>query len=89
MRFKFPLRVNDKQPGFCKKIDGVTVYGDAYYHQRLGIIVCKVTTTTIPAMIAPLSQSMMISGFYTPWYSLADSERIVSAIATYSTTSTS
>ena len=43
----------------------------------------------IPAQISPLSATMMITGFYTPWYRLADSERVVSAIATYHSTSTS
>ncbi len=38
---------------------------------------------------AGLAATMMISGFYTPWYRLADSERAVSAIATYFSTSTS
>lgn len=92
MRFNFPLRVNDKFAGLCKSTNGVAatgLYGDAYYHERLRIVVCKVTTTVVPAQIAPLSATMMISGFYTPWYRLADSERIVHAIATYHSTSTS
>lgn len=38
---------------------------------------------------ASLAASMMISGFYTPWYRLADSERTVTAIATSFATSTS
>lgn len=88
VRFKFPLRVNGKYPGFCQSIGGV-VYGDAYYHEKLRTIVCKVTTTVIPLQISPLSATMQIAGFYTPWYYLADSERDVQAIATYHSTSTS
>ena len=32
LRFNFPTRVNDLQAGACKSADGLTVYGDAYYH---------------------------------------------------------
>jgi hypothetical protein len=75
VRFNFPLRVND-QMGLCNRaVAGVagTPYGLAYYHERLRIIVCKVTNTTIPAQVSPLSATIMFSGFYTPWYRLADS----------------
>ena len=72
MRWNFPLRVNGLVAGACKTADGVTTYGDAYYHEKLRIIVCKVTTNAIPAQVSPLASSMMIEGFYTPWYRLAD-----------------
>lgn len=87
MRFNFPLRVNDIFTGQCKTLGGVA-YGTAYYHEKLRTIVCKITNMAL-APPAGLAASMMISGFYTPWYRLADSERAVSAIATYHSTSTS
>ena len=43
----------------------------------------------MPAQIDPLTMTMSISGFYTPWYRLDDSERVVQGIATYHSTSTS
>ncbi len=46
-------------------------YGDAYYHERLRMIVCKVTTTAIPAQITPASATLLLTNFYTPWYLLA------------------
>ena len=89
LRFNFPIRVNGLQTGACKSADGLTVYGDAYYHENLRAIVCKIIGTTIPAQTAPLTQTMMVSSFYTPWYRLTDVERYVHAIATYHSTSTS
>lgn len=89
MRFNFPLRVNDLYAGYCKSPGGTVTFGDAYYHEKLRIIVCKVTTTIVPAQISPSAATMSLSGFYTPWYRLADSERIVHAMATYHSTSTS
>lgn len=47
LKFKFPLRVNGLYPGFCNFASGAV--GDAYYHERLQTIVCKITSGTVPA----------------------------------------
>lgn len=60
LRFNFPLRVNDRINNCkCKNTAGVPI-GDAYYHEKLRIIVCKVTSLPIGIQIAPLSASMTI-----------------------------
>jgi hypothetical protein len=71
VKFNFPLRVNGLYPNYCLSSSGV-IYGDAYYHWNLGVIVCKVTATTIQPQGTPPGPTMNILGFYTPWYSLAD-----------------
>ena len=86
IRLAFPIRVNDILT--CSFASG-TIPGTAYYHERLRVIVCQVLSGVVPSQSAPLIQTMTVTGFYSPWYRLADSERQVNAIATYSSTSTS
>lgn len=95
LKFSFPLRINGRYPGNCQSTNGIApivstgTYGDAYYHWNLGVIVCKITAGPVPAQVAAPQPTMLISGFYTPWYSLTDNERIVLGYATYHSTSTS
>lgn len=70
IKFNFPLRVNGKFTGACMNNAQTVVYGDAYYHQNIRAIICKVTTTTVPSQISPASATMLIKNFYTPWYLL-------------------
>jgi hypothetical protein len=89
LRFNFPLRINGLCSKCCQPLNG-PAYGDAYYHWNLRVIVCKVISGPVQPQVPPLTKAtMMITGFYTPWYSLTDAERIVRAIATYHSTSTS
>ena len=88
LKLGFPIRVNDKIPGGCKDATNTTIYGDAYYHQRLRVIVCKLTAT-LPAQITPASATLLINSFYTPWYYLAPVEQKIYAIAHYYSTTTS
>lgn len=70
IKFGFPIRVNGKVTGGC--VDAATqtiIYGDAYYHDRLRTIVCKLTAT-LPAQLTPAVATLAIKGFYTPWYFL-------------------
>jgi hypothetical protein len=71
MKFNFPLRVNDLHVGGCMNAAKTIIYGDAYYHERLRMIVCKVINNPIPAQITPTGVSLMLTSFYTPWYLLA------------------
>jgi hypothetical protein len=75
IKFGFPLRVNGKFPGLC--VDAATqliVYGDAYYHERLRTVVCKITLAAgLVADSTPLVPTLAIKGFYTPWYYLSTS----------------
>lgn len=71
IRFGFPIRVNGKFPGSC--VDAATLLvplGDAYYHERLRTVVCKITAT-IAAQLTPTAVTLAIKWFYTPWYYLA------------------
>ena len=74
LKFSFPLRMNGKFNNYCQSTNGLAptgTYGNVYYHWNLRVIVCKVTAGPVPAQVAPTADTMMISGFYTPWYSLA------------------
>lgn len=75
LKFGFPLRVNGFIAGGC--MDGTgAVLGNAYYHNKLRTIVCKVTAAAgIPLQLTPvaLGPRLKIAGFYTPWYYLASS----------------
>jgi len=88
LKFNFPLRVNDKKPLACTSMSGF-VYGDAYYHENLRTIICKLVKSSVPANPIPSSATMKISGFYTPWYLLSPLELKVYAIATYHSSSDS
>jgi hypothetical protein len=70
MKFGFPIRVNGKVASGCTDLAGTVIYGDAYYHQRLRTVVCKIILT-LPAQLTPAATRLMIQGFYTPWYYLA------------------
>lgn len=73
LKFAFPLRMNGKYNNYCQSTNGLAAtgtYGHAYYHWNLRIIVCKVIAGPVPSQVAPTAATMMISGFYTPWYSL-------------------
>jgi hypothetical protein len=84
IKFNFPIRVNGKFPGGCMNSAQTQTYGDAYYHERIKAIICKVTTTPIPAQISPAAYTMLITNFYTPWYLLSNGwEREVYAVAHY------
>lgn len=69
MRFNFPLRVNAKVPSACTNPAGTIIYGDAYYHENLRTVVCKLTAG-VPANAIPSSATFKLGGFYTPWYAL-------------------
>lgn len=78
--FNFPLRNNGLISNGCTSITGSSVYGDAYYHQNLWIIVCAVTTSNITVPSAGgnvTTQNLRISGFYTPFYYLKSSEQVI------------
>lgn len=71
VKFGFPLRVNDLVAGGCKDSTKATTYGDLYYHQRLKMIVCKVTLIPIPMQLSPATANLLFTSFYTPWYLLS------------------
>lgn len=71
VQFGFPIRVNGKVTSGC--VDAATltlVYGDAYYHERLRTVVCKMSTT-LAVDSTPVAATLAIKGFYTPWYFLS------------------
>jgi len=72
IKFNFPIRVNGKFVGACMDSAQVNTYGDAYYHERLRVIICKVTTVSPAAQISPAAVTMLIKNFYSPWYLLAN-----------------
>ena len=69
IKFGFPLRVNDKQLNQCIDLRTALPCGDAYYHQRLRTVICKITVL-VANQLAPAAVSLSIPGFYTPWYYL-------------------
>jgi hypothetical protein len=74
--FNFPIRVNGKVTGGCTYPGTATVYGDAYYHQNLWLIICAVTTTAVSTSGAGYTtRNLRISGFYTPFYYLSSTEQ--------------
>lgn len=77
--FSFPLRINGLVSSGCT-YPGGGLYGDAYYHQNLWIIVCAVTHPSNyigqPAS-GYTTRNLRISNFYTPFYYLSASERAV------------
>jgi hypothetical protein len=81
--FNFPLRNNGVVSSGCSYPGGV-IYGDAYYHQNLWIIVCLVTHNSnyigVPGD-GHVTRNLRISNFYTPFYYLQSSEL---AMLTYS-----
>jgi hypothetical protein len=83
MIFNFPLRVNDLKVNGCMNSLKTIIYGDAYYHERLRMVVCKVTTTPIPAQFAPGAATLLLTEFYSPWYLLASIEQKLKAIVHY------
>ncbi len=72
IKFNFPIRVNGKFVGACMNSAQTLVYGDAYYHERIRAVICKVTTNPVPIQISPATFTMSIKHFYTPWYLLAN-----------------
>lgn len=83
--FSFPLRVNGLVTSGCT-YPNAGVYGDAYYHQNLWMIVCAVTHPSnyigIPAG-GSTTRNLRISNFYTPFYYLSASERVVTCYTYY------
>lgn len=71
MKFNFPLRVNAKVVGGCTDKTGLTVYGDAYYHENLKTVVCLLGSNSLPANALPTVATFSLKGFYTPWYGLS------------------
>ena len=79
--FNFPLRNNGKITSGCTDLSG-NVYGDAYYHQYLWAIVCKVTTNNIGVpSTSSSSRNLRILGFYTPWFYLSSAEKVITTYA--------
>jgi hypothetical protein len=77
MYFNFPLRNNGLVSSGCT-YPGGSVYGNAYYHQNLWIIVCAVTSTAIGVPGGGYTtRNLRISSFYTPFYYLKASERVI------------
>jgi hypothetical protein len=57
---------------------GSSIYGDAVYHQNLWVIVCTTTQNSIGVPSSGwTTRNLRIYGFYTPWYYLSPSERVV------------
>lgn len=73
--FNFPLRNNGVVSNGCKTPGGATVFGNAYYHQNLWIIVCDFTVNNMgtPSNWGVVATTLRIEGFYTPWYYLSGS----------------
>ena len=77
--FNFPLRVNGVVTGGCTDTSG-NVYGNAYYHKYLWVIVCDFTSRN---MGVSNSYALRIFSFYTPWFYLSSSEKQVTAYQSY------
>jgi hypothetical protein len=73
--------VNTKVISGCKDNLG-NIIGTAYYHENLRTIVCALSVA-LGTNPMPTFANLMILNFYTPWYLLTASERLVTAIASY------
>lgn len=69
--FNFPLRNNGKITNGCS-YPGSSIYGDAYYHQNLWVIVCTISSATLDVPGGGYdTRNLRIAGFYTPFYYLS------------------
>lgn len=80
--FNFPLRVNGLVANGCS-YPGSTVYGDAYYHQNLWVVVCALSSTIGVPSSGYTTRNLRISGFYTPFYYLSAAEQTVTTYFYY------
>lgn len=71
--FNFPLRNNGQVVDGCS-YPSSTVYGDAWYHQNLWVIVCAVDNSAIGVPgSGSQTRNLRIAGFYSPWFYLDSS----------------
>jgi len=78
IQFGFPLRMNGQHVDSCRYPINGNIYGDAYYHENLWIIVCKIDANSIGVPSGgSTTRNLQINNFYTPWYLLSTSERAV------------
>lgn len=83
--FGFPLRNNGLVSSACINPSNSNVYGDAYYHQNLWVIVCALNTVHSIGVPAGgyTTRNLQINGFYTPYYYLSASEQSMTIYSYY------
>ena len=74
--FNFHIKVSGRVASACRNTARTLIYGDAYYHPNLKIVICLLNSPLAGNAI-PSAATMTVSGFYTRHY---NSDRNVDAI---------